>query len=102
MFYDDGTNVGYLGDNPKDKSQPVFGGENGALYDNTVILSGDDDAVMRQAEALARQEWLDEYNNGQRYNHPLFNDDRKFDCQEFIFRMLEKYRELNNQGGDKC
>ncbi len=98
MFYDNNENVGYLGDDKDNPSEPNIGADySGIEYDDDYIMKGDDDDLMRQAEINAREAWESEYDSGQRYHHPVFDDERKFDCQEFIWKMIEEYVKLKNE-----
>jgi len=98
MFYDDGTDVGYLGDDPKNPSRPRIGSdENGLLrnYSSTALIHGENDELMKVAEIRATDYWENEYKKGQRYHHPvLFDRARRFDCQDFIIRMLYEYNKI--------
>ncbi len=93
MFYDDGTNIGYMGDD-KEKSRPVFKSDDESLYEKDSIISGKNDDLMKEAEQIARKYWENEYKKGQKYHHPILDNKRKFDCQEFIWKMIEEYNAL--------
>ncbi|MBI4707731.1 MAG: hypothetical protein HY761_07395 [Candidatus Omnitrophica bacterium] len=94
MFYDNGDNVGYMGDNPNKKCEPVFSSDATTLYDEDPIFFGKDDDAMREAERRTKEYWEEEYKKGQRYHHPVFDKRRKFDCQEFIWKMMDEYNKV--------
>jgi len=86
IFYNDGTNSGYLGDNIK-LNTPIFGSdksENLSKYD-IVIWRNIDDKILKNAEIKIQQKWKKEFKAGERrYVHP------QSDCQTYILEVLRE------------
>ncbi|MBI1884182.1 MAG: RHS repeat-associated core domain-containing protein, partial [Chlamydiae bacterium] len=99
LFYNDGTNIGYLGDSG---NEPNIGSDDPSGYSKNPTLKGDDDDLMREAIDEAKDYWKEQYKKGQRYNHPLFNDEKKFDCQEFIWEADRRYCQKLREKKKRC
>lgn len=94
IFEDDGSDTGYFGDN--EDGTPKIGPDNPNninKYDPNPLFEGKYDDIMNEAIDDAIDYFKEEHEKGQRYNHPVFNDERKFDCQEFIFECIKRYQQ---------
>jgi RHS repeat-associated protein len=100
MKYDNGEDVGYLGD---DQDRPIIDSDKSCKdkYDKQPLFKGQDDDAMREAERRAREYWNKEFEKGQRYHHNVFDNKRKWDCQEFIYKMLEEYFKILEERREK-
>ena len=63
-----------MGDSENGQS-PVFKDYDVSLYNKEPFLSGDRDDLMKEAQQIAMEAWKQEYRNGQRYHHPVFDDE---------------------------
>jgi len=91
IFFDDGTNIGYMGDDKKDKSRPKFDSENSKKYGRQILAAGSDDEAMKEAVGIAIAYWEVEYQKGQRFHYPALDNKRKFDCQQFVLFAVQEY-----------
>jgi len=99
LFYEDGTNIGYFGDK---ENKPDIKSDNVSKYSADPILQGSDDDLMKEAIKETTEYWEKQYEEGQRYHHPIFDDERKFDCQEFIWYAQRKYCQKLREKKRKC
>lgn len=84
IFYDDGTNSGYLRGK---RSGPVFGQDSSSQlqYYHTTLYEGLDDNFMREAERITQEQWNEEFQQGGRRFRWGSND-----CTTYVCDVMSK------------